>query len=95
MGKVGTIARRSFLIGSAAVLGGVAFGVYRVKTPYANPLEEDLAEQAATFNPWVVIDAEKITLIGPHGDKGQGVAHAQALLIAEGVDYANVSERVY
>ncbi|MGX9350941.1 molybdopterin cofactor-binding domain-containing protein [Shimia sp. W99] len=86
MGKVGKIARRSFLIGSAAVLGGVAFGVYRVKTPYANPLENGLTAGAATFNPWVVIDGEKITLIGPHGDKGQGVAHSQALLIAEEMD---------
>lgn len=86
MGRVAKIARRSFLIGSAAVLGGVAFGVYKVKTPYGNPLEDDLAQGAATFNPWVIIDAEKITLIGPHGDKGQGIAHAQAALIAEELD---------
>ncbi|SHJ30280.1 isoquinoline 1-oxidoreductase, beta subunit [Shimia gijangensis] len=86
MSKVGKIARRTFLIGSAAVVGGVAFGVYKVKTPYANPLEEDLAAGAATFNPWVVIDGDTITLIGPHGDKGQGVAHSQAALIAEELD---------
>ena len=86
MGKVRTIARRSFLIGSAAILGGVAFGVYRVKTPYANPLEQGLADGAATFNPWVIIDSETVTLIGPHADKGQGVAHAQAALIAEELD---------
>lgn len=86
MGKVGKIARRTFLIGSAAVVGGVAFGVYKVKTPYANPLEQDLSGGAATFNPWVVIDGETITLIGPHGDKGQGVAHSQAILIAEEMD---------
>ncbi|WP_299350981.1 molybdopterin cofactor-binding domain-containing protein [uncultured Shimia sp.] len=86
MGKVGKIARRTFLIGSAAVVGGVAFGVYKVKTPHANPLEQDLAGGAATFNPWVVIDGDTITLIGPHGDKGQGVAHSQAVLIAEEMD---------
>ena len=86
MGKVGKIARRTFLIGAAAVAGGVAFGVYRVKTPYANPLENDLADGAATFNPWVIVDSEKVTLIGPHGDKGQGVAHVQAALIAEEMD---------
>ncbi|MEP2534191.1 molybdopterin cofactor-binding domain-containing protein [Shimia sp.] len=86
MGKAGKIARRSFLIGSAAVLGGVAFGVYKVKTPYPNPLEQDLNDGAASFNPWVLIDADKITLIGPHADKGQGVAHAQAILIAEEMD---------
>jgi isoquinoline 1-oxidoreductase beta subunit len=86
MGRIGKIARRSFLIGSAAVAGGVAFGVYKVKTPYPNPLEDGLADGAATFNPWVVIDAEKVTLIGPHADKGQGVASAQAALIAEELD---------
>ncbi|MEQ9694374.1 molybdopterin cofactor-binding domain-containing protein [Shimia sp. SDUM112013] len=86
MGKVGKIARRTFLIGSAAVVGGVAFGVYKAKTPYANPNETDLASGAASFNPWVVIDGDTITLIGPHGDKGQGVAHSQAILIAEEMD---------
>ncbi|MDP2493093.1 molybdopterin-dependent oxidoreductase [Shimia thalassica] len=86
MASIGKIARRSFLIGSAAVVGGVAFGVYKVKTPYENPLEDELASGATTFNPWVVIDGDKITLIGSHGDKGQGVAHSQATLIAEELD---------
>lgn len=86
MGTVGKIARRSFLIGSAAIAGGVAFGVYRVKTPYANPLAEGLADGSATFNPWVLIDRDKITLITPHADKGQGVVSAQAALIAEELD---------
>lgn len=86
MSRIGKIARRTFLIGSAAVVGGVAFGVYKVKTPYANPLNDDLADGASTFNPWVVINAEKVTLIGPHGDKGQGIAHAQAAMIAEEMD---------
>ena len=86
MASVGKIARRTFLIGSAAVLGGVAFGVYKVRSPSANPLEDGLAQGAATFNPWVIIEGDKITLIGPHGDKGQGVAHSQAALIAEEMD---------
>ncbi|MEZ5716793.1 MAG: molybdopterin cofactor-binding domain-containing protein [Paracoccaceae bacterium] len=86
MSRVGKIARRTFLFGSLAVAGGVAFGVWRVKTPYANPLEDGLAEGAATFNPWVLVDAEKITLITPQADKGQGAAHVQAALIAEEMD---------
>jgi isoquinoline 1-oxidoreductase beta subunit len=86
MSRVGKIARRTFLIGAAAVAGGVAFGVYKVRTPFDNPLENDLADGSATFNPWVIIDSEKVTLIGPHGDKGQGIAHAQAALIAEELD---------
>ena len=86
MGRARTIARRSFLVGSAAILGGVAFGTYMVQRPAANPLEDQLAEGAATFNPWVLIDGEKITLITTHGDKGQGVMSAQAALIAEELD---------
>lgn len=86
MSKFGTLTRRSFLIGSAAIAGGVAFGVYSAKTPFDNPLADALPEGAATFNPWVLIDADKITLIAPHGDKGQGIFSAQAALIAEELD---------
>jgi isoquinoline 1-oxidoreductase beta subunit len=86
MGRVAKIARRTFLIGSAAVAGGVAFGVYAVKNPHANPLSDGLAENEATFNPWVKISPEKITLITPHADLGQGVVHMQATLIAEEMD---------
>ena len=31
MSRLGKIARRTFLIGSAAVVGGVAFGVYKYR----------------------------------------------------------------
>ncbi len=86
MGKVKTIARRSFLIGSAAIAGGVAFGVWRYKTPYANPLVEGLAEGEAALTPYVKIDAQGVTLITPRADKGQGVYHVQAVLIAEELD---------
>jgi isoquinoline 1-oxidoreductase beta subunit len=81
-----TIARRSFLVGSVAIAGGVAFGTYLMQRRLPNPLDEDLAEGEATFNPWVLIDSEKVTLITPHGDKGQGVLSAQAALIAEELD---------
>lgn len=86
MGKIRTIARRTFLVGSVAIAGGVAFGAYMVKRPHDNPLAEGLPEGAVTFNPWVVIDREKVTLITPHGDKGQGVVSVQAALIAEELD---------
>ena len=58
MGRARTIARRSFLIGSTAVLGGVAFGTYLVQRPNDNPLLDKLPEGAASFNPWVVIDEQ-------------------------------------
>jgi len=36
--RVGKIARRTFLVGSVAMLGGVAFGYYMYHRPAANPL---------------------------------------------------------
>ena len=86
MSKIGKIARRTFLIGSATIAGGVAFGVYLAKRPTENPLLADLQDGEASFNPWVIISPEKVTLIAPHGDKGQGVLSAQAALIAEELD---------
>lgn len=86
MSRLGKIARRTFLFGSAAIAGGVAFGVYKAKTPFENPLLAQVKEGEATFNPWVVISDQKITLIAPHADKGQGVMSAQAALIAEELD---------
>ena len=53
MGRARTIARRSFLIGSVAIAGGVAFGTYVVKRDPANPLLEDMQAGEAVFNPWI------------------------------------------
>ncbi|MFT5796747.1 MAG: isoquinoline 1-oxidoreductase beta subunit [Candidatus Azotimanducaceae bacterium] len=86
MGKIKTIARRTFLIGSAAIVGGVAFGVYKYKTPYANPMLDNLAEGEAAITPYVRIDASGITLITPRADSGQGAYSVQAILIAEELD---------
>ena len=86
MPSIGKIARRTFLIGSAAVAGGVAFGVYAARQPFDNPNLDDLPEGSASFNPWVIIDSDKITLIATHADKGQGIFSAQAALIAEELD---------
>ncbi|MGI3184534.1 xanthine dehydrogenase family protein molybdopterin-binding subunit [Nioella aestuarii] len=83
MSRAGKIARRSFLIGSAVLAGGVAFGLYTVRRPHENPLEAGLEPGEVTFNPWVVVGPERITLITPHVDLGQGVAHMQAMLLAE------------
>jgi isoquinoline 1-oxidoreductase subunit beta len=53
MGRVATIARRTFLIGAVAIAGGAAFGYYQYKKPVKNPLKDGLAEGEATFNPYV------------------------------------------
>jgi isoquinoline 1-oxidoreductase beta subunit len=60
------------LIGSAAIVGGVAFGVYKYKTPYANPLIDSLGDGEAAITPYVRIDASGIILITPRADSGQG-----------------------
>ena len=86
MGRAGKIARRTFLIGSAAIAGGVAFGVYKVKTPHPNPLLDDLEEGEAAITPYVKIDASGVTIITPHTDLGQGIYSAQAALVAEELD---------
>lgn len=86
MGRARTIARRSFLIGSAAILGGVAFGAYFVTRPTPNPLLEGLAEGEAALTPFVKITRDGITLIVPRADVGQGIASTQAMLIAEELD---------
>ena len=86
MGRLRTIGRRTFLIGSTAVMGGVAFGTYLAVRPTENPLTAGLGEGEVAFNPWVQITKDAITLIVPHADKGQGVASSQAALIAEELD---------
>ncbi|WP_394688408.1 molybdopterin cofactor-binding domain-containing protein [Hoeflea sp.] len=86
MGRLRTFTRRAFLVGSAAVAGGVAFGVYTVRTPHDNPLLADLEPGEAALTPYVRIDADGVTLITPRADKGQGAYSVQAALIAEELD---------
>ncbi len=86
MSKLGRIARRTFLIGSAAIVGGVAFGVYAYKKDPHNPLLDDLGEGEAALTPFVKIDGNGITIITPRHDVGQGAASVQAMLLAEELD---------
>lgn len=84
MSRLGTIARRTFLIGSVATLGGVAFGVYKLRQPAPNPLAP--GDGAAVLNPFVFVDGDGITLIAPRAEMGQGVHTTWAALIAEELD---------
>ena len=84
MGRARTIARRTFLVASAAVAGGVAFGVWAWRRPLANPLAAEAGE--AALSPWVLIGPEGVTLVTPRADKGQGAIHIQAALLAEELD---------
>jgi isoquinoline 1-oxidoreductase beta subunit len=84
---VGTVARRTFLIGSAAIAGGMAVGYYVYRQPYANPLLKGARSGEAVFNPYVKIGADgSIVIIVPRAEMGQGVQTTLAALAAEELD---------
>ncbi|MEM7636483.1 MAG: xanthine dehydrogenase family protein molybdopterin-binding subunit [Pseudomonadota bacterium] len=84
---MGKLLRRTFLIGSAAVAGGVAVGFYMYKTPYPNPLTADAGKGESVFNPFVKIAADNsVTVIVPRAEMGQGVVTTMAALVAEELD---------
>ncbi|MCT4684049.1 MAG: twin-arginine translocation signal domain-containing protein, partial [Roseicyclus sp.] len=68
MANWGKIARRSFLIGSAAVAGGVAFGVWQYRRALPNPLQPGEGEVA--LNPWIIIDQQGVTLVAARAEMG-------------------------
>ncbi len=86
MGAITTIARRTFLLGSAAVAGGLAVGYWAYKSPIPNPLTPDLAEGEAALTPYVRIDQSGVTIITPRAEMGQGVHTTLAALVAEELD---------
>ncbi len=87
MASLGKIARRTFLIGTAAIAGGVAVGYYYYRRPYPNPLEDEVADGEATFNPYVKIASDNtITVIAPRAEMGQGISTSLAALVAEELD---------
>jgi isoquinoline 1-oxidoreductase beta subunit len=86
MSRLGTIARRTFLVGSAAVAGGVAFGYYAYKRTPPNPLTGELGAGETALTPYVRIDQSGVTIITPRADLGQGAYSIQAALVAEELD---------
>ena len=86
MGKLGTITRRSFLVASAAVAGGVVFGYWKYKQPYGNPLELDLIEGEAAITPYVLINQDGVSIIAPRAEMGQGIHTTLAAMVAEELD---------
>ncbi|MFV0360574.1 molybdopterin cofactor-binding domain-containing protein [Tropicimonas sp.] len=86
MSKVATFTRRAFLVGSVAVAGGIAFGTYLARRQLPNPLLDNLEPGSTALTPYVLIDANGVTLITPQADVGQGVTSVQAMLLAEELD---------
>lgn len=95
MSTLGKMTRRAFLFGSVAVAGGVAFGYYKYKQPYPNPLSDDvadtedgIADDAVALTPYLLIDQQGITIITPRAEMGQGIHTTLAALVAEELDVA-------
>ncbi|MGB0847772.1 MAG: molybdopterin cofactor-binding domain-containing protein [Thiolinea sp.] len=89
MSTLGKITRRTFMVVSAAIAGGVAFGVYQYKKPLPNPLldEGDSDDSTAvSLNPYLKIDQDGVTVITPKAEMGQGVHSMYAMLLAEELD---------
>lgn len=79
-----TITRRSFLVLGTAFVGGAAFGAYKVAEVPANPLVP--GPDGMPLNPWVIINADGITVIAPRAEMGQGISTTLAALVAEELD---------
>lgn len=86
MGRAGTIARRSFMIGSAAILGGIAFGTWKLRQEPPNPLIPGAGQE--TLNPYILIDGSGVTIITPRAEMGQGNQTTLAAMVAEELDLA-------
>ncbi len=84
MSRLGKIARRTFLFGSVAIVGGVAFGVYKIKQDAPNPLVS--GDGAVTLNPFLILNQDGVTIIAPRAEMGQGVHTTWAALLAEELD---------
>lgn len=81
MSRLGKITRRTLLIGSVAVAGGVAFGVWKVRQPVANPLTD-----AGSLNAFLIIDRDGVTIVTGRAEMGQGAQATLAAMLAEELD---------
>ena len=87
--RVARLTRRRFLLGSAAVAGGVAFGFYRLRDesiPDGVAAAAGGAEGDVVLNPWLVIGPDGITVVTPRAEMGQGIHTTLAALVAEELD---------
>jgi len=84
--KLATITRRTFLVASIAITGGVVFGYWKYKQPYGNPLDESLNDRDAALTPYVLINQDGVSIIAPRAEMGQGVHTTLAAMVAEELD---------
>ena len=82
---MGKILRRTFLLGTAAIAGGVAVGWYMYDKPHPNPLQAKAGE--GVFTPFIKIAADNtITVMVPRAEMGQGIVTTLTALVAEELD---------
>ncbi|MEM7415894.1 MAG: molybdopterin cofactor-binding domain-containing protein [Gemmatimonadota bacterium] len=86
--------RRTFLIGSAAVTGGVMLGGYRLLRPKGNPLLPILEEGQFALTPYVIVDGSGVSVVAPRAEMGQGIHSTLAALVAEELDVTLEDVRV-
>ncbi|MEM1411535.1 MAG: molybdopterin cofactor-binding domain-containing protein, partial [Pseudomonadota bacterium] len=77
--------RRAFILGSAAVAGGVAVGVVLHREGRGS-VQPPLEPGQVAITPYVIVDAEGIALISPRAEMGQGIQTTLAALVAEELD---------
>lgn len=83
MSRLGKITRRSLLVGSVAIAGGVAFGVWKVRQPVTNPLAPP---EGVALNPFLIINGDGVTLVTGRAEMGQGAQTTLAAMLAEELD---------
>ena len=86
MGTIGKITRRTFLVASVGIAGGVVFGYWKYKQPHDNPLNDDIESGDASLTPYILIDRNGINIVAPRAEMGQGVSTTLAALVAEELD---------
>ncbi len=82
MGNLAAITRRSFLIGSVAITGGMLIGCQSKGFSLLQRKSKDKTH----LTPYIRIDQTGITIITPRADMGQGAYSVQAALVAEELD---------
>lgn len=79
--------RRTFIVGSTSVAGGVLIG-YQLQRPLSvtNPLTRLLVGEQFAITPYVIVDEAGVTIIAPRAEMGQGIHGTLAALVAEELD---------
>ena len=84
------ITRRTWMLGSIAIAGGIVFGYYRYHQPGTNPLQRrphlDSGGQRdgiTSITPYLIINTTGVTIIAPRAEMGHGVQATLAAFVAE------------